>query len=247
MMRMGESYASNLSRSQVSGAQEVRVSLQQDGSDPAGANTALSVAETRRDVSQGPIAESSSPTDLALNGPGYFLLFNDSGNLFMTRNGNFNFNSNGELVNSQGLFVASFDPNSNMINKTTKQTVSGSWGNEDHIAFNSDGTLVNLSRGNTAGRQLAIATVPNEQGMTASPSYAGVFTASESTGLLSTARAGENGLGTFVPQALEQSNISGTEQLINMASFQGGFKATAAAMKALTTALDDVIAQFKPA
>jgi flagellar basal body rod protein FlgG len=246
IMRMGETYAGNLSRSQVTGAQEARVSLTQEGG-ASGPSTALAVGETRRDLSQGPLAESSSPTDLALNGSGYFLLFNESGNLFLTRNGNFNFNSNGELVNGQGLFVASFDPGTNMINKTTKQTVSGSWSADDHVAFNGDGTMLNLSRGNTPGRQLALATVPNEQGMVASSSYPGVFTASEATGLLSTARSGENGMATIVPHALEQSNISASEQLINLSSFQGGFKATTAAMRALTQALDDVIAQFKPA
>lgn len=244
MMRLGESYASNLSRSQVDGAQEVRVSLEDEG--VGGASPAVAVSQATRDLSQGPIVESSSPTDLALNGSGYFLMFNDSGNLFLTRNGNFHFNSNGEMVNGQGLYVASFDQN-NMITKTTKQTVTGSWSNDDHIAFNGDGTLVNLSRGNTPGFQLALATVPNEQGLSASDSFAGCFTANEATGLLATARSGQNGMATIVPQALEQSNISGPEQLINLSTFQGGFKATAAAMKALTTALDDVIAQFKPA
>jgi flagellar basal body rod protein FlgG len=242
MMRVGENHASNLSRTMVAGAQETKVSLAQEGEGPA-----LSVGETRRDLSQGPIVESNSPTDLALNGKGYFLLFDQSGNLFLSRDGNFHFNSNGELVNGQGLNVASFDPGTNLINKTTKQTVSGSWSADDHVAFNGDGTMVNLSRGNTPGRQIALATVPNELGLSASENYPGVYTANESTGLLATARSGQNDLATIVPQALEQSNISGPEQLIGMATFQGGFKATTAAMKALTQALDDVIAQFKPA
>jgi flagellar basal body rod protein FlgG len=245
LMRVGETYAGNLARSQVTGAQEIKVSLGKNGVGPA--DTSLSVSQTTRATKQGAMAASSSPTDLALNGSGYFLLMDQSGNLFLTRNGNFQFNSNGKMVNAQGLSVASFDPATGQIGETTKETVSGAWADTDEIAFNGDGTLVNLSRGNTPGRQLALANVPNEQGLTASITFPGTFTANDSTGLLASARSGENGMATIVPQALEQSNISSVDQLIGLSTFQGGFKATAAAMKVLTAALDDVITQFKPA
>ena len=251
MMRMTENTSSNIARANVDGAQGTTISVNADGTDIGDGNgaggTALSITGTERDTKQGALSDSGSPTDLALNGGGYFLLFDQSGSLFMSRNGNFNFNSNGELVNQQGLFVASYDPGTNMINKTTKQTVTGSWTNDDHIAFNGDGQMVNLSQGNTPGRQIALANVPNEEGLVSSSNYPGMFQASEATGMIKTGKAGESGLGVIVPQALEQSNISLPDQMANLAIEKTGFTATAAALKVLGSALDDVISQFKPA
>lgn len=250
MMRVGENTASNIARTQVDGARETRISVSAPATDIGGngaGGSALSITGMSTDTRQGALASSDSPTDLALAGGGYFLLFDQSGNLFMSRNGKFNFNSAGELVNGQGLNVASFDPGTNMINKTTKATVSGSWTNDDHIAFNGDGQLVNLSQGNTPGRQLALARVPNEGALVNSPTYPGMFSASEATGMIQTGRAGETDLGVIVPNAIEQSNISLPDQMVNLATFKGGFTATAAALRVLNSALDDIINQFRPA
>jgi len=250
MLKVGDNFASNLTRSQVNGAQATNVSIDAAATDVAGfgaGGTGLSIRQTTRDTSQGAIADSSSPTDLALQGGGYFLLFDQSGNLFMSRNGQFHFNNNGELINNQGLYVASFDPGTTMINKTDKTTVTGSGAADDQVEFNTDGTIVNLSRGNQPGRQLALATVANEQGMSASQTYPGTFQANESTGVIQTGRAGQNGLGTIVPQALEQSNASLPDSVAELATWQGTFKATSSALKALNSAIDDIISTFKPA
>lgn len=240
LMRQGESYAGNIARANVEGAQATRVSL-------GGGDNTLFVSQTSRDLRQGALADSDSPTHLGLQGEGHFLLFDQSGNLYLTRDGRFHFNANGELVNQQGLWVASFNPGTNQIDKTTKTTVTGLGSADDHVAFNTDGTLVNLSRGNTPGRQLALVKVPNPQGLAASTNFAGTFTATAASGAFSVGRAGENGLATVAPQALEQSNIAMPEQVANLATWKAGFTATAAAMKAMVTALDDILAQFKPA
>jgi flagellar hook protein FlgE len=52
---------------------------------------------------QGSIENSSSPTDLAINGKGFFMVQDPSGSNFYTRAGNFTFDKNGYLVNPDGL------------------------------------------------------------------------------------------------------------------------------------------------
>lgn len=52
---------------------------------------------------QGSIENSSSATDLAINGKGFFMVQDPSGSSFYTRAGSFTFDKNGYLVNPDGL------------------------------------------------------------------------------------------------------------------------------------------------
>ncbi len=52
---------------------------------------------------QGSIENSSSATDLAINGKGFFMVQDPSGSNYYTRAGNFTFDKNGYLVNPDGL------------------------------------------------------------------------------------------------------------------------------------------------
>jgi flagellar hook protein FlgE len=52
---------------------------------------------------QGSLENSSSPTDLAINGKGFFMVQDSSGSNFYTRAGNFNFDKEGYLTNPDGL------------------------------------------------------------------------------------------------------------------------------------------------
>lgn len=57
--------------------------------------------------SQGAITQTDKSTDLAISGDGFFVLDGEEGRSF-SRNGAFNFNKEGELVNSDGLKVKGF-------------------------------------------------------------------------------------------------------------------------------------------
>jgi flagellar basal-body rod protein FlgF len=60
---------------------------------------------TSLDFSQGGMVETGRPLDFALNGKGFFVIETANGPLY-TRNGTFQMNRNGQLVNSQGQAVA---------------------------------------------------------------------------------------------------------------------------------------------
>ena len=54
---------------------------------------------------QGNVVSTSTTTDLAIQGSGFFVVSNSSGELFLTRNGSFTPDASGNLVNSAGYYL----------------------------------------------------------------------------------------------------------------------------------------------
>lgn len=77
----------------------------QNGSDPAGGVVATNgVAVTV----QGNMQSTSSSTDLAIQGSGYFVVSDSTGNTFLTRAGSFVADEEGRLVNSAGYYLMGY-------------------------------------------------------------------------------------------------------------------------------------------
>lgn len=94
------------------------------GTNPRQTGLGANTAAISRDFGQGNITNSSSPSDLAIQGDGFFITQGSGGRLF-TRNGNFSLNSDSKLVNDQGQFVQGYtvDPDFNLI-KTELSNIS---------------------------------------------------------------------------------------------------------------------------
>ncbi|MGD9372139.1 MAG: flagellar hook basal-body protein, partial [Desulfobacterales bacterium] len=58
---------------------------------------------------QGSLENTSSPTDLAINGKGFFIVNDSSGASFYTRAGQFYLNEVGDMVNPDGLIVQGYE------------------------------------------------------------------------------------------------------------------------------------------
>lgn len=58
---------------------------------------------------QGPVQYTTSVTDLAVQGNGFFVVSNSSGSPYLTRAGNFVPDENGNLVNSGGFYLMGYD------------------------------------------------------------------------------------------------------------------------------------------
>ena len=107
--------AANLNRSQIPGAQEVRGTLRGNdtldfGQGRTASGPGVSLSATTLDFSQGQLQRTGFTTDMAINGEGFFVLMGPQANeLFYTRRGDFHFDTDGFLVNTQGLYVAGFD------------------------------------------------------------------------------------------------------------------------------------------
>lgn len=68
----------------------------------------IMVQQTATDFSAGPLKRTQLPTDLAIEGDGYFVVQKDGQN-FLTRAGNFQLTSTGQLITQQGYAVMSQD------------------------------------------------------------------------------------------------------------------------------------------
>lgn len=89
------------------------------GTDPRQTGLGVQVAEVTPDFSQGTIQISSSPSDLAIQGDGFFIVQATTGEQLYTRNGVFKTNAENQLVNTTGNRLLGYGVDSNFaLNKT---------------------------------------------------------------------------------------------------------------------------------
>jgi flagellar hook protein FlgE len=74
------------------------------GTNPSQVGLGVRVAAITTNLSQGSIQRTNRPTDIAIEGDGYFVLDSSSGRSF-TRNGAFSLDANGFIVSQEGGFV----------------------------------------------------------------------------------------------------------------------------------------------
>lgn len=307
--------AGNLTRSQVPGSQSIRGTLETTdfvnvlGKNQPGPGAGISA--TTSDFSQGAIQRTGFTTDLAISGTGFFVLFDEDNNFFYTRRGDFHFDNEGNLVNSRGLYVGSFDPQTQAIEKTTVEInpVVGQLGQDildelkatpnqtntdlatalgqpqaavdaelnslegagyvrtqisgpnvfyqsnlgqvgDQIDFDREGFLINASRGNGRGNQIALAVFQNPQGLTSSVHGGEVYKATDAASPAGIPEFGgpgdvKLGLGHIESQALEESTAQVPAALGFIGVLQRNFTSTAQAMKVFLGAWDDLLSTLR--
>ena len=84
------------------------------------------ISGTAENTSEGQIEQTSTSTDVAIQGNGLFILKDSQGNTYYTRSGQFELNASGQLVDSvNGYFVQGYDPSGTFgnINVTNYQTL----------------------------------------------------------------------------------------------------------------------------
>jgi flagellar hook-basal body protein len=116
--------ASNLVRSQIPGAQEVRATLSNNntvqlGNGKQAGAAGGSISATTLAFNQGSIRATGFTTDLAINGSGFFILQASNQQLYYTRRGDFHFDASGQLVNNDGLKVMSLNPSTGKLEPMT--------------------------------------------------------------------------------------------------------------------------------
>jgi len=95
------------------------------GTNPRQVGLGTQVASIRPVFTQGTIAISSSPSDLALQGDGFFIVQSSAGEQLYTRNGKFELNSQNELVTAGGQRLLGFGVDDNyQIQPTTLTTLT---------------------------------------------------------------------------------------------------------------------------
>ena len=95
------------------------------GTNPRQVGLGVQVGAIRTEFSQGTIAISANPSDLALQGDGFFVVRAATGEQLYTRNGKFELNSSSELVTSNGERLLGFGVDDNFqIQATILQPLS---------------------------------------------------------------------------------------------------------------------------
>lgn len=85
-----------------------------------GLGSAVSAIDTL--FTNGSVQSTGVNTDLCLSGNGLFIVGKGNGDIYYTRNGNFKFDSEGNYVTSDGLFVKGWMANNGSLNTTSATT-----------------------------------------------------------------------------------------------------------------------------
>lgn len=204
LQRTVEVLANNIANTNTTGFKAQQMLLQTHQLQPTFKEELNFVVDraTVRDAATGPMVRTGNELDFALQGAGYFGIRAAEGVRY-TRNGSFTMNSDGELVNQDGLPVLSSDGQSITIPAEAEE-----------ISLDASGRL--LADGNEVGR-LQVKTFPNEQAMI-----------EVGNGLYDTKQAGEDATDTRVVQgAVEQSNVKAVVEMIRVNEAVRAYQQTA--------------------
>ncbi len=165
---------------------------------------------TQKLFTQGTLQVTDQNLDLAIEGRGFFQVTKPDGELAYSRNGQFQLNSNGDVVTAEGFLL---EPQITIPADTTSLTISV------------DG-VVSVTQASTAtATQLGtiqLADFVNPAGLQAVGSN--LFVETTSSGTPTTGNPGADGLGSTIQGALENSNVNSVEELVDMITVQRAFE-----------------------
>jgi flagellar basal-body rod protein FlgG len=188
---------------------------------PSGLQVGLGTRPAANTViqTQGNFTETDNTFDLVIQGKGYFQITLPSGETAYTRAGNFQLNSTGNIVDSNG--------NPLLPQITIPAQSQG-------VTIAADGTVSYTMPGQTATQvagQIQLANFTNPGGLNSTGNN--LMTATDASGDPIVGNpGGQDGLGTLQQGYLESSNVSIVEEFINMISSQRAYEANSKVVKA---------------
>jgi len=220
------------------------------GSNPSGSmqvGTGVLTASITNHFTQGSITGTSVPTDMAINGNGFFLVSDPStGSSYVTRDGQFSVDTSGYLVTSNGMRVQGYtDASLTALGDVKIDNTGAPAGDTSAIkdyTFGSDGKLtVLLADGTQFTRgQVLLQNFTNPQQLMKVGNN--LFSGLTSAGPLAAPTApGSNGLGSLATSALEMSNVDLAGQLTSLITTQRAYEANAKVITTGDEILQDVV------
>jgi flagellar hook protein FlgE len=210
--------------------------------------TGVTTSSITDQFTQGTITTTSVPTNMAINGNGFFLVKDPStGQEYATRDGNFTVNSSGYLVTSSGMYVQGYTDSTSTtignIQVTNANSPSGDTSPVSSYSFNSNGQLsVLLSDGSSSyvGGQVLLQnfTSPTQLTSVGDNLYTGL---SEAGPLSAPVAPGSSGLGTIATGSLEMSNVDLASQLTELITTQRAYEANAKVITTSDEILQDLV------
>ncbi|MES2581497.1 MAG: flagellar basal-body rod protein FlgG [Pseudomonadota bacterium] len=186
---------------------------------PTGLQVGLGVraVATSRSFAQGNLQQTSNNLDIAIQGNGFFQLTMPDGTIGYTRDGAFQIDNQGRMVNSGGL------PLSGGI--TVPANATG-------ISVAPDGTVSASIPGSTAPQNIgtiALASFINPPGL--EPKGQNIYAESAASGQPNAGTAGANGLGTLMQGFVETSNVNVVQELVTMIQTQRAYEMNSKAIQ----------------
>lgn len=181
--------------------------------------TGVRMVATEKLHTQGDITQTGNSLDVAIQGRGYFQVLRPDGTLGYTRDGTFQLDAQGELVNSEGYLI---QPGITIPS------------NAQSITIGVDGTVSVQVPGQAAPTQvgtLQLADFTNPSGL--QPVGENLFVETASSGAPQTGNPGLNGLGTVIQGSLESSNVNVVSEMVDMIEAQRAYEINS---KAISTA-----------
>lgn len=172
--------------------------------------TGVRIVGTAKQFTQGNLQVTDQPLDMAVNGRGFFQVLMPDGTISYTRDGQFQLNSNSDIVTPEGYPL---QPNINVPNNATKVTV-GKDGIVTAVVGN-QAQPVNLG-------QITLVDFVNPQGLQALGNN--LYRGTNASGNPNEGQAGLAGLGTIEQGSTEASNVQVVEELVNMITTQRAYE-----------------------
>jgi flagellar basal-body rod protein FlgG len=186
---------------------------------PTGLQVGLGVrtVATSRTFSQGNLQQSSNNLDVAIQGNGFFQLTMPDGTIGYTRDGAFQLDNAGRMVNSNGLLVAG--------GITVPANATG-------LTIAQDGTVSATVPGTTTPQNLGTITTAsfiNPAGL--EPKGQNVYAESVASGQPNVGNPGVNGLGGLMQGFVETSNVNVVQELVTMIQTQRAYEMNSKAIQ----------------
>jgi flagellar basal-body rod protein FlgG len=184
----------------------------QDTTLPSGLQqgTGVRTVATQKVFTNGSVIQTTGALDVAINGRGFFQVLMPNGSLGYTRDGQFQLDATGQLVTSSGYVIQPA-----ITIPATHQSVT----------IGSDGVISVLDAATGAQTQvgqLQMADFTNPAGLQAIGDN--LFQETTASGAATNSTPGINGMGSVLQGALENSNVSVVEEMVDMISTQRAYE-----------------------
>jgi flagellar basal-body rod protein FlgG len=179
--------------------------------------TGVRSVATARNFSQGGLNQTGNTMDLAINGQGFFQIQMPDGTTTYTRDGSFQVDAQGQMVNSNGYPLVpsiTIPPNTQTITIARDGIVSA--------------TVAGTSAPQQVG-QLQLANFMNPAGL--DPRGGNLFAETPASGNPQTGNPGASGLGVVNQGAVESSNVNVVEELVAMIQTQRAYEINSKAIQ----------------
>lgn len=172
---------------------------------------------TAGDFTQGAAENTSNPTDLMINGAGFFRVLRPDGTVGYTRDGSFKRDETGLLVTANGYPL---DPPITIPPNATSVSISADGSVSATIPGQSDPQTL---------PPITLATFANPAGLTRTGEN--LYQATAASGTEVTGQPGQNGAGPVTSGYLEGSNVQIVEEMVRMIQAQRAYEINSKAIQ----------------